>query len=218
MSATHGSKSQLLQTQKPSLTITDLALTDTGDHTTFKIGSSDQAKRYWDRTATFVFQTSTDGSTWNTATPASVRYVGGKVTFSGVVGGTHQARIHSGKYLPYSAVANITKYGFDLDRDVCEDTSLTTTGTPTRERTFQGGLNNATFKFTKWNVDDLYASDTITDDDALIASIVVDVTQVTPTRLECFGYLTKDSIETPIDDLIGEDLDFQSDGGFFINP
>lgn len=320
MTATHGSKGQLLQTSKPSLTITDLVLTDSGDHKTFKTGVSDQAKRYWDRTAswtiqaeynevqtvtvtgspaggnftlTFGAQTTSNiaynasasavqsalralssinganvvvtganggpwtvefvsslgfasqslitkdasgltggtspniaiartqgGASWTTqaATTYVLQCVGGKVIFKAAFLGTSVGcRIHSGKYLPYSAVANITKYGWDISRDVHEDTSLTTGGSPTRERTYQGGLNNATFKVTGWNTDNTYADGVLTDDDAIIASIVLDITQGTPTRLECLGYLNKDSIETPIDDLIGEDLDFQSDGGFYIN-
>jgi hypothetical protein len=216
MTATHGNHGQLILTSTPNVSMTDQALVDSGDHTTFNISNAAD-KRYWDRTAAFVFQTSTDGSTWNTAVPANVQYVGGIVTFSGAVGGTHQARIHSGAYLPYSAIGDVKEWGFDISRKVHESTCMTTTNTPTRWETYKGGLAGGTFKIARFLVDATYINlVTVATDDTLIASLVLDVTATPPTRLESFGKLTKDGAKVPLNDLELEDLDFSIDGQMYL--
>jgi len=209
---THGNHGQLILTSTPNAAINDLALTDSGDHTTFHIGSSDGAKRYWDRTASFVFQTSIDGATWNTATPASVQYVGGIVTFSGPVGGTHQARVHSGAYLPWAAIGDIKGWTLEVSRDKAESTALTTNSTPTRVKSYKMGTVTATIKIEKFLVDATYVNLlTIYSDDTLVASLVMDVTQTVPTRFECYAKLEKDGMKVPLTDLEMEDLDLQAD-------
>jgi hypothetical protein len=216
MTARHGNRSQLLLTATPNVAMADQALVDSGDHTIFNISNA-PTKRYWDRTAAFVFQTSTDGSTWTPATPTSVQYVGGIVTFSGVVGGTHQARIHSGAYLPYSAIGDVKEWGFDISRKVHESTCMTTTTTPTRWETYAGGLAGGTFKIGKFLVDPTYIGLVIIGtDDTLVASLVMDVTTTPPVRLESFGKLTKDGMKVPLSDLELEDLDFVIDGQMYM--
>jgi len=215
MTATHGSHGQLILTSTPNVSMTDQALVDSGDHTTFNISNA-PTKRYWDRTASFVFQTSIDGTTWNTATPASVQYVGGLVTFSGAVSGTHQARIHSGAYLPYAAIGSIVEWAPDLDRDTSETTCMSTNSTPTRWKAYAGGLVGGTIKISKFLVDNTYVNlVTITTDDTLVASLVVDVTTGLP-RLECYCKLEKDSMKVPLKDLEMEDLSFKIDGPLYL--
>lgn len=218
MTAIHGSRGQLLTTSTPNTAISNLELTNTGDNLTYRTPTGEQAKRYWDRTATFVFQQSSNGSSWNTVTPSSVQYVGGRVTFASAVGGTNQARISSGAYLPYAAIGDILNYGFDLERDEHDTTSFTTTGTPTRNRTFIPGLAGGTFKISKFLVDATFANYlTVFTADTLIASIVLDVTAGTQLRLESYGWITGESSDTTIDDLIMEDLEFRIDGKFYFN-
>lgn len=217
MTATHGNRAQLLLTSTPNVSISNLALTDTGDHLTYKIGSSDEAKRYWDRTATFVFQQSSNGSSWSTVTPSSVQYVGGYVTFASAVGGTDQARINSGAYLPYAAIGDVLEWAPELSRDTHETTCMTTTSTPTRWKTYKGGLLGGSFKIGRFLVDDTYLGlITVTTDDVLVASMVMDVTQSVPPRLECYGKLTKDGMKVPLNDLEMEDLDFVIDGQLYL--
>src|SRR5881227_1715169 len=110
MTALFGGKAQILITSGSAVTITNENLADSGDHTTFTVTTGNASHRYWDDTTAFVFQTAPDGSTWTTVAPASVQYVGGKVTFSSAVtGATPSARISSGKYLPFSAMADASK-------------------------------------------------------------------------------------------------------------
>jgi hypothetical protein len=210
--ALHGRKAQILLTSSPSLTMTNEALTDSGDHTTFTIPIASAAKRYWDRGASFTFETSTDGSTWNAAIPVSVRYINGQVTFSGAVGGTHQARV-SGKYWPYSAFAQAREWTPDVSRDVKESTVMTTNTTPTLWRTFVGGLLEVTFKLSGWTVDDTFLN-LVTSETVLIAGLVLDVT--TGSRLDCEVFATKDSLKTMVDDIESEDIEFKINGPVYL--
>lgn len=218
MTATHGNRSQILVTSTPNISMTNQALTDSGDHTTFNISNA-PTKRIWDRTAAFTFQTAPDGSTWTTVVPSVIRYPGGLVTFaSAVTGGTPSARISSGAYLPYAALADAIEWAPELTREVKDSTTLTTSSTPTRWKTFKPGLVGGLFKINKWLADPtnigLFAISTA---DTLVASFVLDVTAGTVTRLESFGYLTKDSIKVMTHELETEDLEFVIDGGFYLN-
>jgi hypothetical protein len=206
--AIHGRKAQILLTSSPSLSMTNQALTNSGDNTIYTMTGT-PSKRYWDRTATFTFETSTDGSTWTPATPVSVRYINGQITLSGAVGGTHQARIASGKYWPYSAFAQAREWTPDVSRDVKETTTMTTSGTPTIWRTYLPGLLGGSFKLSGWLIDNTFLS-LITPETPMIAGLVIDVT--TGARLDCEVLLTKDALKVMLDDLEQEDLECTING------
>jgi hypothetical protein len=215
MTATHGSHGQLLLTSTPNLAFANQALTDSGDHLTYNC-SAIPTKRYWDRTASFVFQQSSNGTVWNTVSPSNIQYVGGLVTFPSPAGGTNQARIASGAYLAYAAIGNILEWAPDLSRDTSETTCMSTNSTPTRWKTFAAGLIGGSIKISKFLVDNTYVNlVTITTDDTLIASLVVDVTIGIP-RLECYCKLKKDSMKVSLKDLEMEDLEFQIDGPLYL--
>lgn len=213
----HGNHAQLLLTSLPAVAIANMELTDTGDHITYKVGTSDAAKRYWDRTASFVFQQSTDGVSWTSATAVAIRHVGGYVTLSGVVGGTHQARVQSGAYLPYAAIGDVREWAVDIDRQESESTCMTTNSTPTRFQTWKMGTVGGTFKVGRFLVDDTYVDLlTIYSEDTLIASLVMDVTTTPPLRMEGYCKLKKDGMKVDLNDLEMEDLDFRIDGAFYL--
>lgn len=215
MTATHGNRGQLLIALPPNAAFTNQALTDSGDHLTYN-SSAIPTKRYWDRTASFVFQQSNNGSVWTPVSPASVQYVGGLVTFSAPAGGTNQARIASGAYLPYAAIGDIVEWAPDLDRDTSETTCMTTNSTPTRWKTFKPGLIGGSIKISKFLVDNTYEGlITISSDDTLIASLVMDATTGLP-RLECYCKLEKDGMKVPLNDLEMEDLTFKIDGPLYL--
>jgi hypothetical protein len=215
MTATHGNHGQLLLTSTPNLAFTNQALTDSGDHLTYNC-SAIPTKRYWDRTASFVFQQSSNGTVWNTVSPSAVQYVGGLVTFATPAGGTNQARIASGAYLLATAIGDIVEWAPDLDRDTSETTCMTTNSTPTRWKTYKGGLIGGSIKISKFLVDNTYVGlVTIGTDDTLIASLVVDATTGLP-RLECYCKLEKDGMKVPLDDLEMEDLTFKIDGPLYL--
>jgi hypothetical protein len=118
--------------------------------------------------------------------------------------------------LAYAAIGDILEWAPDLARDTSETTCMTTTSTPTRWKTYKGGLVGGTIKISKFLVDNTYVNlVTITTDDTLIASLVVDATTGLP-RLECYCKLEKDAMKVPLKDLEMEDLSFKIDGPLYL--
>jgi len=215
MTATHGNRAQLLQAIPPNVAFSNQALTDSGDHLTFNC-SAIPTKRYWDRTASFVFQQSSNGTAWNTVSPSVIQYVGGLVTFPSAAGGTNQARIASGAYLPVAALGDILEWAPDIDRDMHESTCMTTNNVPTKWRTYKPGLPGGNIKVSKFLADDTYADIiTLSTDDLLILSLVMDATTGLP-RFESYAKLAKDGMKVSLSDLEMEDLDFKIDGQFYL--
>ena len=216
--AIHGKHSQFIWTSTPSLSFTNLALTDSGDHKTFYVPSGSASKRYWDGGQTLTFQTSPDGTTWSSATPATIRTTSGSITFSSAVtGGTPSARVSAGYYFPWSAAAWVDEWSADVSRDVKESTTQTVTGSPTQWRTFAPGLLGGSLKVVGFIVDDTVSNLALaTTNSPLIASMVLDV--VTGARIECSGFLMKDSVKVNVGDLESEELDFQITGPVYFIP
>jgi len=210
-----GNKSQILMPSLPSVAMTNLTLQDSGDHTTFMVADANDAKRVWDATATFTFQTSGDGgTTWASATPASIRYIDGSITFaSAVTGTTPLARVASGNYIPMVAVANISKWAADLQRGTKETTSLTTTNVPTTWQTFQKTLASGGFKVSQFLDDDADNLALLTDDSPVVLKLFTNI--LTGKRLVCTGFLTKESVAANIGDMGSDDLEFQLTGPIY---
>lgn len=208
--ATVGNKGQVLLTSRPGLTLTSFALTDSGDHKTFFTPLAQSAKRYWDNEAVFTFESSPDGTTWSAATPANVQYIGGIITFaSAIVGATPSARVASGAYLPWAALAQISEWDYELSRNIMEDTTMSTDGNPTRWRTYTPGLLGATSKLSRFQVNGGLSGE-LTSDSLLVLSGVLDLT--TGIRMESFAKLQKQGLKIPLDGLETEDLDLQNVG------
>src|SRR5579885_417352 len=110
MSAISGYKASLLITSGSSLSLTDEATTDAGDHKTFTVTNA--AHRFLDPNASYTIQTAPDGSTWSTVTTGFTIYYGaGAIVFTNAVsGGTPSCRIHAGNYFVSSLLgfANTT--------------------------------------------------------------------------------------------------------------
>lgn len=209
--ATHGRKAQILIASGSGVTFTNEAFS-TSDLTTYTISNS--AKRYWDDTASFTVQTSPDGVTWTTVTVGfSLQYVGGKVIFGSAQASGTQVRV-SGKYKVYVAVINATAWGYDVEREEKESTVMTTTTTPALWKTWQMGLLGGTFKMSDWLADNTYQS-LLSQDISMIASMIFDASTGIP-RLECKGYLNKDSMTAALNDLEKEELQFRISGPVYI--
>lgn len=210
MGAILGRGAQVQLTTTPSVAMTNLALINLGDNKTFVVDHT-SAKRVWDDTATFVFQTSPDGTTWSSASPHDVRYVDGAIMFSSAVSGaTPSARVASGKYLPSDVVISSYAWGADFTRDAKEDTRFTANQTPVLWRTFVKGVLGGTFKLSAYVVDDAVGIDFITEDMPMIATMFFDV--VSGKRLVCAGHITKESLAVAVGDPETEELDFQVTG------
>ncbi len=154
------------------------------------------------------------GATWTTqaTTLYTIQYVNARVIFNNAFLGTQAGCRVTGAYLPYTAIGDILEWAPDISRSTHETTTMTTTSTPTRWKTYLPGLAGGTIKINKFLADNTYVNLlTIFTDDTLVLSLVLDATNGYP-RLEAFGKLSKDGMKVPLKDLEMEDLDFQIDG------
>ena len=219
MAALAGYDGYLLLTSPPSVNLpADFALDDSGDHTTFVTSSSNKQYRYWDQLASFTFQTSPDGSTsWVDTAPASIQYVGGKVTFpTAVTGATPSARVTVGKYFPYAVIANIMKWAFNGERMFQDATVMTATDSSagSAAKVFAPLLLSGTFSVDKFWVPESsegYGGD-ITAGTSLIISGVV---YTTGHRYEAYCYNNKFTMNLDITKLVDSPLEFQLSGPIY---
>lgn len=160
-----------------SIGSTDLVLTDAGDHKTFTVPLA-SSKRYIDRSAAVVVQTTTDGgTTWTTiaAGTYTLRYLTAQVVLNvALSGGTgYGCRLHSFNYYAYAAIAfasDITFAGADKMLDVSYFQGASGAGF----QTFIPGLNGGTFACKTWVPDSgatVYAAN-VTSRALLILSFV----------------------------------------------
>jgi hypothetical protein len=155
MSAIAGYNTTLKITNPTPLTMTSEAMTDSGDHTTFRVTNAN--KVYWDDTAAFTVETSPDGTTWSTASAGTytIQYVGGIITFtSAVTGGTPSCRV-SGSYFAWAYLGNADSCDIQTQVDM-KDITTYSTGTPTRFKTYMPTLMGATVKLHRYWIDNTF--------------------------------------------------------------
>lgn len=213
MTAIAGYNGQITLAQPPNVAITNQVLQDSGDHTTFTVKTVDAAKRYWDSSVSFVFQTSPDGVTWTTVTPASVQYVTGQVTFaSAVTGATPSARISSGAYLPYSTASDCKAWEIMPQVQLLESTSFLGTGVANnRFKTYLPALLGADVKITRFYVDQtLFTALTTAPTPLLIVSLYTGRTS--GERWECYARLKQAGVKAAVAALIENDLALTANG------
>ncbi len=210
----------ILLTSLPSVALAaDFALVDSGDHTTFEVSTANNAYRYWDEATAMTFQTAPDGVTWTTVVPASIQYVGGKVTFPGAVSGaTPSARVTAGNYLPWTVLANVTAWGFDGDVTFLDITSMLGDGNGGLQagagwKVFQPLLLEGSFTVTKFWVPESQAGFVADIDNRTL--FIISGAEITGNRYEGFAYAKKASIKTDVEKVSEETLDFQLNGQFY---
>ena len=219
MTAIRGYNASLLITSQPSVNLpSNMSLQDTGDHQTFVVSSANASYRYWDRLASFTFQTSGDGATWANATPSTIQMVGGKIMFpSAVTGATPSARVTSGKYFPYAVLANITQWSFDGQRNFADATAMSggiNGGGGNPAKIFVPLQIEGTFSVTKFWVPETSESYVayLTAGTPLILSGV----EETGNRYEGYCYDKKLSLKVDNAKLNEHTLEFQLDGNFYL--
>lgn len=207
MAALAGYLAQLYITGITSISFTNVALTDSGDHKTFTI--SDPTKRYWDIIQTITVQTSTDGSTWTTATSGfNIQYVGGKVVFAApVTGATPSCRV-SAFYFAYSFLGNAKTVDITIQNTIEDITTFTNPPVPWKVK--QANLSEAAIKIGKYWIDASFAP--------YLANrcVVVAYSGANPNqRYECYAFLKQDGMKLDVSKVVIEDLDFEADGPVF---
>jgi hypothetical protein len=192
-----------------SVSMTNEAMTDSGDHTTYTVTNA--AHRYWDDTAILTVQTSPDGSTWTTqsSTLYTVQYVGGKIIWNSAQANGTQVRISTGgKYYAYTTFAQGTDWEFDGQVEML-DTTVIGGG---RAKSYIPGLLTGKFSMKAFWVDNTFLNN-IQTGFRLIFSGSTNGTK----RYEAYVYTSADKVKDTVNKTVDEDLEFQVTGAWYYN-
>lgn len=205
--ATAGYSSSVLLTAQPSISFTNEATTDAGDHMTYTI--TNQAHRYLDKGTTPIIQTSPDGTTWTTVTSGLVlKYVGAIVVFTVANPAGTQVRISNGKYFAYSTLVEAASAEFAPKVDMEDVTCFNTSGT----KTFLPTLMEGTLKVKTWWTG-VNRANNLTNRDLLVVAYVTPANN----RYEGYCYVSDTSLKAEVKGAIPEDVTFQLTDQFFAN-
>lgn len=207
-----GYKAGLFLAAPASVSMTDEAMTDSGDHTTFNV--TNEAHGCWDSSASFSVQTAPDGSTWTTASASTykINYAIGQVVFaSAVSGATPSCRIASGKYLPIAFLAGVTSIDGTVTGTALDTTSFQ--NPPDPWKTFIPGINGGTVKLACLWVNGGTFLAHMTAADLLVLKIYPDSTGTA--RYQGYGVLTTDAIKSAVSAVNTEELDFNINGKLY---
>src|SRR5260221_2956277 len=185
MTALVGYKGQVLVTSSPSVSASNLALTDAGDHATFNASTS-ATQRYWDKTqaANFVVQTSTNGGTsWSIASATLYtisRYVNGQVLFAPALAVGTTARMQTYYYFAYSVLVDAHSWELSLDASLIDVTTFNTAGW----KTYLPVPKSANGKIDRFWIDGAFQ--------AIMGNLMVIILYIDSTalnRYEMYGYI-----------------------------
>ena len=162
------------------------------------------------------------GQAYTTVSSANytVHYPGGVIVMTApYLGANIGVKAHSGSYMPWAVLANVTQWQFDGQTNFGENTSIQGDGNGGLQagagyKTFQPLLLEGTFMVTKWWVPESqagFAAD-ITAGTLFIISGVF----LSGNRYEGYVYAKKASIKSDVQKLTDESLDFQVSGQFYL--
>ena len=206
MTVTAGYKSDVYITSTPSVSMTNEATTADATRELYTI--TDSLKRYWDDSAAFVIETSPDGTTWSAAAGYTLQYVGGVVVFGSAQSVGTQIRVTSGKYFPFSKLANGTEWDISVDMNLVDVTKFGDVWKLQLPLQKSGSA-----KVNSYFVDGTFLSYL---GSKMILILYVDATSTT--RYETFAYLTNESIKTVATGVIEDDLSFEISGPVYFVP
>lgn len=171
-------------------------------YTRYQIGAT---YRYLDPATPVVVQKSTDGgATWPTTvtTGFEIEHAGGFIAFASAQGASDQFRLASGKYFTMAEWGGLINWKLDLNREMQD---ITTFGSTYKQ--FMPGLGEASGSMEGYWADNTQLT-TITAATMILLSLYTDYG--TPkSRYDGYGYLKKDAVETAVDAVIKENIDFQ---------
>lgn len=202
-----GYNSQVLVTSQPSVSFTNEATTDSGDHKLYTI--TNQAHRYLDKNTVPIVQTSPDGTTWTTVSSGfTLYYVNARVVFTSAQTAGTQVRISNGKYFAVAQVGEAASADFSAKMDTVETTLFNTTGTKNFLPTLLNGtLKCGTFWANTARINNLTAQDTL----------VVSFQTPTGARYEGYCFVSDSDLKTDVKSAVTEDVTFMLTDQFFAN-
>lgn len=213
--ATAGYQAGLFIASPASVSMTNEAMTDSGDHTTFNV--TNEAHGCWDGSQAFTVQTAPDGSTWSTANPSTytIHYAIGQVVFnSAVSGATPSCRINAGFYFPISFLAGVTSIDTTASGTALDTTTMQFPSSAWK--TFIAGINSATLKLACLWVNAATFLTHLTSADTLVLKIYPNTTNAPAgARYQGYGVLTSDAIKSAQSAVNTEDIDFVVNGQLY---
>ena len=189
-----------------STTFTAEAMTNSGDNMRYSITNA--AKAYWDTTATYLFEKSTNGgSSWSPITTGfTVEYAGGNIVFT-VSQGTALFRV-GGKYFTLTQVGGGFNWKLDAENDMLEVTDFQANGW----KTYVEGQSTFSGSFEKFWLDGTTFAEL--GNELLVIVLYID-SGASKLRYEGYAIIKKDGVETPFDGLVKTSVDFQGNGAFY---
>lgn len=204
MVALPGYLTQIYLSSSTSVPLTTIALTDSGDHTTFAL-SNTALNRYWDPAYPLTVQTSPDGTNWTSTTAYTARYCGGLITLSTALTGSAPGVQVSGRYFAVSFLGNAMSIDIKPQVDVIEQTSFT--NPPSPWKTKLGGQAGSDISLSKWWVDTSFLG-YFGNRLVIIAYSGANPNQ----RYECYAFIKDEAIKLVVNNADTDDLNFTADG------
>lgn len=204
MSALAGTSADVYITSGVSVAISNLVLTDSGDHTNY---TTPALERYLDDSVVYEVDTSPDGTTWTPAatTAYTIQYVGGVVTFTSANAAGTQVRLHTGAYVPVSQCGQAHEWTLDPQVALVDTTSFGQTW-----KQFTPVMKDATIKISRYWLDSFFLTNM---GDKLVVALYTD--QPNNKRFACFAFLKQDSVKNLLAGVMEEDLSFTASGPVF---
>lgn len=186
-----------MKTSAVATTFTDEACTNV-DNTVYYITDTD--KRYWDKNTAVVVEVDATPETGVT-----IDHVGGRITFDTPLAGTETVTV-SGKYWTVSELAGFYNWSLDTSADMEDCTTFASSGW----REFTPTLKGFTISAEAYWQDETFQ-------DRLAEEVVVSLyaNEANDERYEGFAYITSDSVETPVDGLVQESVEFTGNGELY---
>lgn len=189
-----------------STVFTAEAMTDSGDHMRYFITNA--AKGYWDLSAPLTVEKSTNGGTsWAAVTTGFiVELCGGNLVFA--VSQTTAIFRVTGKYFTLAAVGGGFNWKLDAENDLLESTDFQSNGW----KTYVEGQSSFSGSFEKFWVDGTSLADLGNELIMIVLYIDAGASKI---RYEGYAIIGKNGVETPVDGLVKESIDFTGNGAFY---
>ena len=185
-----------------SVSFTDEATTASSDYKRYTI--SNTAKRFWDKSAAITVKK--NGTTVTSG--YTIEYAGGVIVFTTALAPTYVVTV-SGKYIPLTQVATLFNWKLDLENELKEVTTFNSNGwvelLPTNNKftvSAEGYWADATFFNQLGN--------------EIGIQLFVD-SGTNKYRYEGFVIVNKSSIDTPVDDIVKESIEFAGTGPLYFH-
>lgn len=204
MTALPGYLAQIYLSSTSSVAFTNLALIDSGDHTTFTLANTD-AKRFWDPAYPLTVQVSPDETNWNTTTSYTARYCGGQVVLNAPLTGATPGVQVSGRYFAVSFLGWAKSVDIKPQLDIIEQTSFTNPPSPWKTKlATQVGSD---VSLSRWWIDGTFVSYL---GNRLVIVIYSDANA--NQRYECYAFIKDESIKIVTNTIDTDDITFAVDG------